>query len=528
VLSWTPIPFIRFTLALIIGILAKDFLPAESEFFFLSGLALYLILILITQKRQYSLSGLYGALGFIIIIFGGSAIRQNQEVKLNPLKRNDFISSNNHYLLWINNPVEENGKRIKVSAMIVGYGQPGDWNPCEFKTIIYSDTTLKLETDQLYLLKKPPQEFVNFSPASDFDFKKYYNTLGIYLVGHVRNDDLQLMGKRESSRIMRWAKDVKTIVETRLNSGFENKQVSALLKAITIGVKADIDPGVKENFASTGTMHVLAVSGLHVGILYGIFLFFSRHLLKSRFRHLVVLVIIFLLWFYALLTGFTPSVLRAVTMFSILALGKSFRRKSNPYNLVFFSAFLLLILNPGLIYMVGFQLSYMAVLSILLFTPKLMNVSIPFLPHNVKALLAVSISAQLGTFPLSLLYFKQFPVYFLVSNLLVIPLVFILLNGTILYLLGGIFAPLQEFIGYFVGKITQLLLALVKMMGSLPWSTYKTQTFTMQEAVILYLFILSITYFLIRKRFRWLVISFGILLSFTILRTYSLWLFYHS
>jgi len=207
----------------------------------------------------------------------------------------------------------------------------------------------------------------------------------------------------------------------------------AVAAALVLGKRDAISQELRNAFAETGAVHVLAVSGLHVGFVLG-----ALQLLlgwgfwrKPRWRWLRLSLILLGIWLFALLTGLAPSVLRAATMFSFLAIGSHLQRKGSTYNALAASAFLLLLINPQLLWNIGFQLSYLAVLGILFFQPRIER-SVYF-SHQVArkgwTLLSVAIAAQLTTFPLSLYYFHQFPVYFLLTGLFVV-----LLAAGILYL----------------------------------------------------------------------------------------------
>jgi len=187
-------------------------------------------------------------------------------------------------------------------------------------------------------------------------------------------------------------------------------------------------------------------------------LFYSLSFLKkTRYGKIVmVLVILCALWFFALLTGLSPSVLRASTMFSFVLIGQSLRRHSNVYNSLAISAFILLFINPSLIFNVGFQLSYCAVLGIVILQPRLHNLmrSRLWLVDKISGLVAVSIAAQLATFPLSLYYFHQFPVYFWLTNIIVIPLTTLILYFGFLFFLFSF----QPVVAGFIGKAQAFLI----------------------------------------------------------------------
>ena len=197
----------------------------------------------------------------------------------------------------------------------------------------------------------------------------------------------------------------------------------AVLSALLLGIRTQVSPEVLNNYSVTGAMHILAVSGLHIGILY-IVLSWIFVFLRGKTKGVLIIAII---WLYSFITGFSPSVERAAIMFSMITIAKEFKLYANIYNTLAASAMISLILNPLDMYDIGFQLSYLAVLGIVYCNSLAKHV---FEPRNkiVKyfwEIVYVSLSAQLFTLPLTIYYFGQFPTYFLFTNLVAIPVSFI-------------------------------------------------------------------------------------------------------
>ncbi len=239
------------------------------------------------------------------------------------------------------------------------------------------------------------------------------------------------------------------VVENFSNLSWDNRQ-QGFLQAITMGDKTLLDDALKQAFMRTGMSHVLAVSGLHVGILY---VFLLRIFFTVKNRRNKAMLIIFFLWMYAFFVGLPVSVTRAVFMFSLMESGRVFQKDVTIYNAIFISAFFLLIINPRILYDVGFQLSYTAVLSIVFFFPRIRAYfpSGNFVVSKLFDLFSVSLSAQLGTFPFVIYYFHSFPVYFLLGNIFFVPLVMLLVVG------GIILIPLSFFPG-----VADIFLRLIK------------------------------------------------------------------
>jgi competence protein ComEC len=257
-----------------------------------------------------------------------------------------------------------------------------------------------------------------------FNYKRYLHFRNIYHQSFVYADNWKLASKNQGNpiytQIFNLRKNGLSTLKYHLSD--ESYQIAA---ALVLGYREALTDKVQAAYADTGAIHVLAVSGLHVGIIAGILGFLMRVVFGRKFRKkkLSIIIVISGLWLFALLTGGSPSVLRAATMFTFVTYGYFLNRTNSIYNNLAISAFLLLIWNPYLLMAVGFQLSYLAVLGIVYFTPKLEKLI--YIPNpRIKyfwTLICVAIGAQIGTLPVSLYYFHQFPLLFMLSGIVVIP-----------------------------------------------------------------------------------------------------------
>ncbi len=285
---------------------------------------------------------------------------------------------------------------------------------------------------QSYL--NPPTERLN---PEDFDYKAYLKRYRIFATCYIKKDDWKMAtGELKSLRIR--AAKVQQHVVSIFKSYDYDKEELALISALTVGYRDLIEEEQRNAYTASGATHVLAVSGLHVGIIYLFILWGFRFLGKSRKTVIIrVAVTILILWCFAFITGLSPSVTRASLMFTLVSLGSGSKQKSNIYNTIFLSAFILLFLNPNLLFDIGFQLSYAAVLSIVSFQPYLSTLFFNkwHIPKFLSDLMSVSIAAQIGTAPISIHIFNCFPSYFLLTNIWIIPLVGFILNYAIILIL---------------------------------------------------------------------------------------------
>jgi len=270
------------------------------------------------------------------------------------------------------------------------------------------------------------EPFRNETNPGSFDAEYYYGTHHYAGRAFIPSNCISKIGSRNNLTIFfsKWQDEIGQKMKSWLP-----ESVSGIGVALLLGNKADIDQEVLDSFSNTGAMHVLAVSGLHVGIILIIFQtilgFFSRWISKKQ----AILFSVILIWGFGLLSGASPSVIRAVVMFSILALGQLLSRKNNGMNNLILSAVILLMYDPYYLFDIGFQLSYVALIGILLFQNpiyKLIPIKQKWLDWIWKGS-AVGIAATIATTPFMLYWFHQFPNYFLISNIVVMLLGFIVL-----------------------------------------------------------------------------------------------------
>jgi ComEC/Rec2-related protein len=264
---------------------------------------------------------------------------------------------------------------------------------------------------------RPPE------PFEEFDYRSFLQGEGIYYTGFVAKEEWMFRPGKGPN----WRRIIHNYRERCVQAiaawKFSERE-EMLVKALLLGIRDGVPPDLKQDFAEIGVIHVLAVSGLHLGIWYLGWSYLLRFI-PQNIRHLRIIVLIPMIWSFALITGASPSVVRAAAMFSIISVQSVIGSGRNSLDTIILSLILITAIDPLISSKIGFQLSYMAILGILWIYPwldKAWTTSILGL-KTVKSLAAVSISAQLATTPLSLYYFNRFPMLFLPANLLVVPLV---------------------------------------------------------------------------------------------------------
>lgn len=274
-----------------------------------------------------------------------------------------------------------------------------------------------------------------------FNYKKYLKNQGVF--GQLKTTRTNILKTEKGSATLSGLSNQirNNLIHKLSKTSIESKQ-RAILQALVLGYKKDIDKEQYRAFAAAGALHILAVSGLHVGILFLVFSWLLSPLRYLKFgKRIQSIWIVLLLWSFAILAGLSPSVVRAVTMFSFFALARMLDRPTNGFNTLFLSYFVLLLYQPNWLFHVGFQLSYLAVFHILWIQPGLYKLYIPkyFVDRTLWGIATVTLAAQLGVAPLSLFYFHQFPGLFFVTNLVILPfLSLVLIGGLAVVLLAAL------------------------------------------------------------------------------------------
>lgn len=343
---------------------------------------------------------------------------------------------------------------------------------------------------------KPPRH------PHQFDYGQYLRRKGISGTVYLPKKHYTVEN-RVSHNSLTLFRSLRSELLKTLEKKVPDREEHGILAALLLGDRSFLDPELRNEFADAGAVHILAVSGLHVGIIYLFVLSILKLILPKR-RALSFFLILTILWIYAGITGFSPSVLRASTMFSFIALGKLSGKFGNIYNMIAASALVLLLVDPFLITQVGFQLSYLAVTGIVFFFPKLHGIWIVENKWMDKfwSLVCVSVAAQLATFPLSLYYFNQFPNYFLLTNMIAIPMATAILYSGLLWIIFLKVPFLSDLIGFFVVKFTWLLNQGVSFISALPHSKTENVYLSGFEVILLYSLIIAVSVFFLHPRKR--------------------------
>ncbi|WP_332913702.1 ComEC/Rec2 family competence protein [Algoriphagus boritolerans] len=393
-----------------------------------------LYLVLIVQKvGQNSLSSAF--LGYFLIFSLGYSLTLLQKERA-AASKDENLGDSISYLARVTKHDVEKPNSFENQLEVIATLESMGWKKSHGKVLVYHKSKTPLIPGQVILVANSPDRISSPTFPNEFDYSGFLERKGIHYRQFI-GEKFEVFDSSEVNsftyRLANFREKLLGIIEAKV----PNRASQQIAAALLLGQKENLDKDIKNAYAETGTMHILAVSGLHVGIIYAILLFPLKGIrIKSSQKRIYLTTVILLIWVYAILTGFSPSVIRAATMFSLFTVGQMRKRCPSSFNILAFSAMVMITLDPTVIYEVGFQLSYAAVAGILLIQPLIVRFWLP--PNRVLEYLwqltAVSIAAQLTTFPLSVYYFHIFPTYFLIANLFIIPLSFVVMSVGISFL----------------------------------------------------------------------------------------------
>ncbi len=526
---WKIAPFSRLCFALIAGIVLQYYLPFSFPIIALtlaSLLAIYVtgnfLFPLHDQRRALIKS--FSLQVFLIVL--GCWLSWQKDIR--------------HHKDWFGNvPVgkmitrvklEENPvvkeNSLKAEATVLGIDTGKGFEKTTGSIIIYfsknaTDSLLKYGDE--ILINKSFQRIKNAGNPGGFNYERYAAFHQWFYTTYLNTGDYLPLHRNSANWFKQQTINARTyvikVLETYLTS---NKNVLGIAEAIVIGYKDDLDKDLVQAYSNVGIVHIIAISGMHLGMIFLLLeLLFGLLTFGKKSRSKIIPIII-LLWAFAIVTGATPSVLRSALMFSCLLIGKNYFKKSSSYNGLALSAFILLCINPYYLWDVGFQLSYLAVFGIMWLQRPIYNlIYVKYKAADwVWQLASVSIAAQIITMPLSLLYFHQFPVLFLFTNILAIPLAMAGLYTGVALIVFSFIPILAQAIGYILFGLIWLLNYIVHFFSGLSFSLIQGIHASPLTTFFLYLFIAFMGYGLIAKNKKALILSLLAITGFSITRSF--------
>lgn len=490
---WKSLPFLRLLIPFLAGILLKyqGALHIYSiQVLGIGGLILLALPSFLPLQQQYYFAWIRGIGIYLLLIAIGAFNYYWQQPEQQPHALGQRPLSTKTCVEIIAAPVPTT-KQWRVLAKTIAQEDQGQWKIVHGLIFLYAKDPAWIQAlipGTRILLTKKLQFIAAPKDPLAFNYQQWAYRQGVQYQSYLSAPPSFLEPAPRGWR--NWVLDSRNWILAVLARWIPDKTNAGIAAALLIGYKYDLDRNLVQAYSNTGVVHIIAISGLHLGMIYGLLLWLFRPLMPLRWmRWIRPIVILVVLWGFALLTGAAPSIMRAALSFSFLLLSQSLGYQNNQLNALAASAFFLLLWNPWLIWDLGFQLSYAAVTGILLYAKTLMQwlrIKNPLL-RAIWQLNALTLSAQVFTLPLVLYHFQQFPNLFLFCNLLIVPF-----SGLILYLEIMLLIPMP-FLQSILGKLIHICIAwmngLVERTNRLPFAVSEHLGIGFLQTLVLLVFL---------------------------------------
>ena len=499
-MRWLDYPFYRFIVFFVLGILLGHYLEISLEFWLpFVGISFLLSIAFFFWKPFKGYSKLLFT-SFVLLFFlglGGAVMILKSDV----LPSNHFVKSvvkgeDALLELQLREQLSSNQYNHRFYADVTRI----DSTQTTGKVLVLfrrADSVKFIAGDQLIVYDDINDASDSRNPG-DFNYKEYLESIDVY--GQVYVDKPRILNTESNQSSLPWYVKYRNQLLHNLKQTNLTPNSRSMVEALVLGQRQNVDPIITKNFRDAGVIHILALSGLHVGIILLILQFALRWMQSIRYgKILQTVLIIILLWCFALITGMSPSILRAVTMFSFVAIGMSMNRKRSVFHSLTISAFLLLLFDPRLLFQVGFQLSYTAVLAIVLLQP-LFARALPrikfWLPRKLWEVFTVTLAAQIGVAPLSIFYFHQLPMAFLVGNLALLLFLPLILVAAIIFIVTMQLGIPNVWLGDGLNLIFENIIAFIGYISSFKSFVLTDLYIEPVEVILIYIILLSSIIFL--------------------------------
>ena len=536
--SWVPLwkkaPFLRLLMPVIIGILLQWYIQFHWDQILVAAVCFTIAFIafqLLPLVLRFKLQTVQGFLINLFLLVAGLFITYQKDIRNNKNWFGNIYNDSDYIVATINEPLIEKNKSYKAEATVNNLLQKGGVKNATGKIIIYfqkdSVNMPSLQYGDKIIISKKLQPIKNSGNPGAFNYRQYAAFHQIFHNVFLKKNDWISLDEKNINAFKQFLFTARYKILNILQKNIQgNDDQLAIAQALLIGYTQDLDKDLVQAYSNTGVVHIIAISGMHLGLIYLLLiLLFNKMPFINKSKIVKVIFILCCLWLFTLLTGGAASILRAAVMFTCIVIGENFSRRTSIYNSLAASAFILLCYNPYFLWDVGFQLSYLAVLGIVVFQKPIHHL---FYNKNKWAdkiwqLTAVSVAAQILTFPVVLYYFHQFPVLFLFTNILLVPFSSLILFVEI-FLVAFAWIP---FIGIYIGKLTWWLIWLMNKIilwfNSLSFVVWDQISASVLSTYILYAFVVCAGYWLLHKNKSAFKLSLFTLLLFMVLTGYTKW-----
>ena len=486
---WKASPFIRLVLPLFAGVLLQwyfkpDLLNILS--LFCTTVAVFFLSSSFTLARRYKLRWLQGLLIQTLILLAGSLLTWNNDIRNNKRWFAHTYADSDCLIVDIAEPLIKKQKTYKADGAVVSVIHLETVSHVTGRLIMYFLDTPALNYGDRILIRKNLQPIKNTGNPAAFDYARYASFQQQFHTVFLGKGDYSILTRSDGNAFDAFVFESRTYILSTLKKYVgKDQRITGIAEALLIGYKHDLDKDLMQAYSNTGVVHIIAISGLHLGLIY-VMLNWIMNVLPwiKRQSTIRVLFVLSCLWLFSILTGSSASVLRSALMFTCILIGKTYFTQSSVYNAIAASAFILVCYDPYFLWDVGFQLSYLAVLGIVWLQKPILHiiyVKNSWL-NKIWNMVAVTLAAQLAAFPLCIYYFHQFPNLFLITNILAVPLSTLILFAEIGLMCISWADVVASHAGKFISMMIELMNTIIiyfdKIPGSVTTDIYATSLTT--------------------------------------------------
>ncbi|HRH47495.1 MAG TPA: ComEC/Rec2 family competence protein [Panacibacter sp.] len=519
-------PFVRLLAALVAGIILQWYLQLQVIVLLISAATCIIILILFfffPFEKRFSFRWLQGLFILLLFALSGSVITYTNDIRHKTGWVDNYYKPGDSIIITLEEPLTEKNNSYKALASVNAITQSGGWKNTAGKILVYfkkDSLPPELGYGSKLLLHKLLQPITNSGNPGAFDYNRYCLFQDITAQVFLKENDYMVLPGENTNWLWQKLFAIRNSTIKTLQQYIPGEKEQGVAEALLIGYRDDLDKELVQAYSNTGVVHIIAISGLHLGMIYTLMLAVFSYFKRLRFiKWIQPIIILLVLWTFTMIAGAVPSILRSAVMFTFIVFGEMAGRKTNIYNTLAASAFCLLVLNPFMLWDVGFLLSYAAVASIAMFMKPVKNwfyIKNKWL-DKIWSLTSVTIAAQIFTIPIVVFYFHQFPNFFLVTNFIAVPLSGLILYGEILLLIISFIGGLAKFIGLILGFLITAMNVFIEYINSLSFAVWNNLQITVLQTWMLYGCIAAACIWLMQKSPKAFVISLSFLTCFTAL-----------
>jgi len=531
--TWKTSPFIRILIPLIAGIVLQWYWQFPLPLIIIAGIsftASFILFRFLPLSLKFKIQPLQGFILNLMLVSFGLFITWQKDIRHDNNWYGNHYKNDDYMVVRINEPPIENPRSIKADGYIESVINNDSVINCKGKLLLYfskDSVSPALHYGDMILIHKDIQSIKNSGNPGEFDYERYAAFQETYHNVFLKKDDWVLLNEKNINSFKQFFLSARQNILSVLRNNIKgDKNESGIAEALLVGYTNDLDKDLIQSYNNMGVSHIIAISGMSLGLIYLMLLWiFNKIRFIRKSRPIKMIALLSCMWIFALLTGESASVMRSAIVLTCLIIGNGFNKKASAYNSLAASAFMLICYNPYYLWDVGFQISYLAVISILVFRKPIYD-CIYIKNKGLNKLwnfISVTISVQVLTFPVCIYYFHQFPVLFLITNLVAIPLSIIILFAEI-FLLALYWIP---FAGIYLGKMILLLIELMNKfilwINRLPFAQVENLSISTLSTWLLYAMVIGFLAWLINKNKTALKFALFSTLLFAIAFAYNNW-----